>query len=219
MSDISFIVENDLKNYADLFREYCPHPLSVKKGTDLTKQCSVGGWLYYVLDGILKTYTTNSNSNQRIIDLMHAHTIVGMDCLDPNAKSIVSIACITDVIVLPFTPNILRRMIIDHPEFGFDMVCYYGRILRQVTYHSAVLAVGSRETRLANFLYLYTDTDYYKRTQEIRLSQEDLAASCGTSLSQVARTLRKLREQGIITTSNKRITIKDTEALKACCSF
>ena len=71
MSDKSFIVENELKKYADLFKRYCPPPLTVKKGTLLTRQCTTGGWLYFVLKGVLKTYTVNSSGNQRIIDLMY----------------------------------------------------------------------------------------------------------------------------------------------------
>ena len=219
MSDISFIVENELAEYADLFRQYCPPPLSVKKGTVLTKQCTSGGWMYFVLEGILKTYVEKNNGNQRIIDLMYENTIIGMDCLDVNSKAIVSIACITDAVVLPFTPATLKKMIEDHPDFGYIMVLYYGKVLRQVTYHSAVLGVGSRFGRVANFLYLYTDSDAYKKTQEVRLSQEDIAAACGTSLSNVARVMRKLREEGILSTSNKKITVIDKEALYKYCEF
>ena len=154
MSDKNFVMENELMEYADLFRKYCPPPLFVKKGTHLTRQCSTGGWLYYILDGILKTYTVNSRGNERIIDLMHENTVVGMDCLDPDTKAVVSIVCLTDAEVLPFTTDTLRRMIRENPDFGFAMVLYYGKVLRQVTYHSATLGVGSRSSRIANFLYL-----------------------------------------------------------------
>lgn len=219
MSDKNFVMENELMEYADLFRKYCPPPLFVKKGTHLTRQCSTGGWLYYILDGILKTYTVNSRGNERIIDLMHENTVVGMDCLDPDTKAVVSIVCLTDAEVLPFTTDTLRRMIRENPDFGFAMVLCYGKVLRQVTYHSATLGVGSRSSRIANFLYLYTDTETYKKTQEVRLSQEDLASACGVSLSQAARTLRKLREEGILSTSSKRISVLDREGLARHCDF
>ena len=60
MSDKSFIIENELKEYAELFKKYCPPPLSVKKGTILSRQCAAGGWLYFVLEGVLKTYIEDS---------------------------------------------------------------------------------------------------------------------------------------------------------------
>jgi CRP-like cAMP-binding protein len=49
---------------------------------------------------------------------------------------------------------------------------------------------------------------------ESTLSQQDLAASIGASRDAVAIELRKLREQGLITTGRRRIILRDLDALR-----
>jgi len=50
---------------------------------------------------------------------------------------------------------------------------------------------------------------------ETALSQEELAALCGASREAVARVLRDLREEGVLSTDRRRVTVLDLDALRA----
>ena len=108
--------------------------MSIPKGQRLCEQCSTRGWLYYILEGVAKVYLTTTDGNEHIVDFMKADTLIGMDCIDGGNRSVVSISGVTELRVLPFTPDMLRELILKNPELGFDLVVYYGEVLRQVAF-------------------------------------------------------------------------------------
>ena len=132
MNRIHFFVEGSLRKYRARFESVCPAPMTVPKGQDLLRQCVTQGWLYYILDGLAKVYVATSDGGEQIVEFMRQDTLIGMDCIDIENKSVVSIASVTEMHVLPFTPDILRKMIFQDPELGFDLVIYYGEVLREV---------------------------------------------------------------------------------------
>lgn len=217
MGNISFIFEDDFIKYRGMFEQYCPPPLTVKKGTDLCKQCYTSDWMYYLVDGVVKVYMTNYDGNERIIDYMRKNTLIGMDCVIPTLKSVVSISCVTDIHVLPFNADTLKKMLKKDSEFAYDLVLYYGKVLRQVTYHSGNLGISNLTARFANFLYLFTDTPEYEKNRRISMTQEEIAASINISRAQVAKMCSQFRKEGIIETGNRSIVISDLEKLRAYC--
>lgn len=219
MNNISFILENELDKYLDMFESFCPPPLTVSKGNDLLKQCETSGWMYYLIDGIAKVYVTSSLGNERIIDLMKGGTLIGMDCINPDFRSVVSIHAVTDIHVLPFNNDILRKMIHKNADFAYDLVLYYGKVLRQVTYNSGVLGITDPLIRFANFLYLFIDTGSYKNAGGVEMTQEEIAAAINISRAQVTKMCRKFRQEGIIQTGSRRITILDWDKLRSYCRF
>lgn len=217
MENISFVFEDDFIKYRGMFEKYCPPPLSVRKGTDLCKQCYTSDWMYYLVDGIVKVYVTNYNGNERIIDFMKENTLIGMDCVIPTLKSVVSISCVTDIHVLPFNADVLKKMLVENSEFAYDLVLYYGKVLRQVTYHSGNLGISNLTARFANFLFLFTDTPEFKAKGKITMTQEEIAASINISRAQVAKMCSHFRREGIIETGNRSIVITDLEKLRNYC--
>ena len=121
MNYINFIFENEIKKYQGLFESFCPPPLKVAKKTDLLKQCQTVGWLYYLIDGVVKVYITNYEGNEHIVDLMRGGTLIGMDCVTPGSRSVVSISALTDIRVLPFNMDILKKMLAKDP----DPICQF----------------------------------------------------------------------------------------------
>jgi CRP-like cAMP-binding protein len=217
MSNIRFVIENEFAKYYPLFEKFCPPPLLVPKNTDLCKQCRTGGWMYYMLDGVAKVYITNYDGSERIIDFMKAHTIIGMDCVIPGSKSVVSIVSITDIRVLPFNNEILKQMLDLDSEFAYDLVLYYGKVLRQVTYFSGNLGIRDLAMRLANFLFLFIDPSEDPNALKLTLTQDEIAEAINISRAQVAKILCLFRKKGWIKTGNHYIQIIDVEKLKKYC--
>lgn len=219
MNNINFIFENELKSYQSMFESFCPPPLIVSRGNNLLKQCQTTGWMYYMIDGVAKVYITSYDGNERIIDLMRGGTLIGMDCIVPGSRSVVSIYALTPIHVLPFNNDILKKMMEQSPQFSYDLLLYYGKVLRQVTYHSGALGINSPLIRFANFLYLFVDTPSYQSSQGIEMTQEEIAASINVSRAQVTKMCRQFRQEGIIKTGSRHIQILDWDKLRAYCKF
>ena len=134
VNSIHFFVEGSLRKYRPLFESVCPAPMMVPKGQNLCTQCYTHGWLYYILDGLAKVYISTSDGNEQIIDFMKQDTLIGMDCIDDENKSVVSITSVVDMHVLPFTADILKKLILQNPQLGYDLVVYYGEVLREVAF-------------------------------------------------------------------------------------
>lgn len=213
MGDIQFVFEGNFFRYRTLFQEMCPPPMTIRKGCVLCSQCQTSGWMYYMLDGISKVYITTNDGNERIIDFMKKDTLIGMDCINPKHRSVVSISSITDMQVLPFTPEMLKNMLLQNPELGFDLAVYYGEVLRQVAYTAGNMGITDLMGRLASFLLLFLDTPDYKKTQKITLTQEEIASFINVSRAQVAKMFARLRKEGIIATGNRYVMVLDQQRL------
>ncbi|WP_071432896.1 Crp/Fnr family transcriptional regulator [Angelakisella massiliensis] len=214
MGGIHFFVEGSLHKYRSLFEEVCPAPMTIPKGQTLCTQCCTHGWLYYILDGLAKVYITTSDGNEQIIDFMMRDTLIGMDCIDDEKKSVVSIASVTEMRVLPFTPEILRRIILDNPQLGFDLVVYYGEVLRQVSFMVGSLGHADLMVRLASFFLLFIDTPDYQQNHKILLTQQEIASCINVSRAQITKMYAQLRKEKVIDTGNHYVTILDEEKLQ-----
>ena len=214
MGGIHFFVEGSLHKYRSLFEEVCPAPMTIPKGQTLCTQCCTHGWLYYILDGLAKVYITTSDGNEQIIDFMMRDTLIGMYCIDDEKNSVVSIASVTEMRVLPFTPEILRRMILDNPQLGFDLVVYYGEVLRQVSFMVGRLGHADLMVRLASFFLLFIDTLDYQQNHKILLTQQEIASCINVSRAQIAKMYAQLRKEKVIDTGNHYVTILDEEKLQ-----
>ena len=214
MSSIRFFVEGSLRKYRELFESVCPAPMTIPRGQSLCTQCCTHGWMYYILDGLAKVYITTSDGNEQIIDFMKEDTLIGMDCVGDGSRSVVSITSMMDMRVLPFTPEILKRMILQNPELGFDLVVYYGEVLRQVSFLVGSLGHSNLMVRLASFLLLFVDTPEYQRTKKIYLTQQEVASSINVSRAQIAKMYGQLRKEGTIDTGNRYVTILNEKKLQ-----
>lgn len=196
MGGIHFFVEGSLHKYRSLFEEVCPAPMTIPKGQTLCTQCCTHGWLYYILDGLAKVYITTSDGNEQIIDFMMRDTLIGMDCIDDEKKSVVSIASVTEMAgCSPSLRKFLRRMILDNPQLGFDLVVYYGEVLRQVSFMVGSLGHADLMVRLASFFLLFIDTLDYQQNHKILLTQQEIASCINVSRRRLPKCTRSCEKK------------------------
>lgn len=219
MSKLCFIIENELADYRPMFEKFCLPPLTMRKGTDLCVQCRPNNWFYYLLEGTTRIYMNTYEGNERFLGFMKQDTIQGMGCIEPGAKSVISISAITDVQVLPFTSAILREMMAQDSDFAYQLLLYYSKILRTITYSSGCLGINNLHARLANFLFAFLETEDYRKTGRINMTQEEISAMINLSRAQVAKMLGQFRRENIILTGNRYLTVTDPDKLKEYCQL
>lgn len=219
MSQISYIFEDDFLPYRKLFLHACPPPLFMPKGTTICKRGHTRGWMYYLLNGMVKVYTTNFYGYDRHIGYMKKNTLFSLDCIEPDMTSVVNIESLTDINVLLFTGETIKKIMAKNASFAYDLVVYYCKITRQLAFDVENQSINDATTRLVNFLYLLTKSPGYEETQKIDLTQESLASAINSSRVHVSRICRELKNKGIIKIYSKGLSIEDSEELHSLRNF
>ncbi len=107
----------------------------------------------------------------------------------------------------------------ENPESLIHIVIGLGGRLREFVDNLGSLAVQSVEKRLARFLTKLGSQIGTKSEEglelNLHLTRQDLAEIIGTSFEVVERSLKKMREKGIISVAGKKIVILKPEELAA----
>lgn len=101
------------------------------------------------------------------------------------------------------------------PDFAEAMVRQYADFSSILLYDIINLAAQDSLTKICNYLYQY---EKLLKPHGIILTQSEIAANIGIPLLTLTRGLKKLREEGVVTTSRKEITVIDWQKLIAHCS-
>ena len=184
------------------------------RGNQVCKKGVTKGWMYYLSQGLLKVYSSNSYGYDRVIAFLKDDNIFGLDCLDPDQPSVVTIECVTDSWVMPLQSEMLTGIMRESPDFACDLVAYYAKVMRQLCFDTENQSINDAKVRLVNFLYLYAESSGDDR---IAMSQQDLAAAVNCSRSSIARICTQLKEAGLIRVHGRGLTVLDRERLKAFC--
>lgn len=135
-----------------------------------------------------------------------------------------SVTALTDLELHPIEPSLLVDTLGKCPRLGAALAWAAGRdeaILSEqvvrVGRRSAYERTGHIIVELLHRLRLVGEAD--QRSFELPLTQEVLADTLGLSIVHVNRTLRRLRENGLLTIKGDRVVIDDLEALISAAEF
>ncbi len=214
----SYLYQKDFLPYYELFKKHCPPPLSMPRGSIICQKGLTSRWMYYLTEGMMKVYYDNYNGNERILAYLKKNSIFGLDCFDPDKTSIVTIECLTDVWIMPFSSTTIKVMMDENKNFGYDLVKYYCKVMRQLCFDAENQSIQDATTRLANFLFLHTDKDN-DNFETIEMTQQDLASAVNCSRTTISRICSKFKDEGIIKIKGKGISIIDKVKLEKLCRF
>lgn len=212
----SYLFNADMAPYRELFQRYCPPPMLMPRGNRICKKGVTKGWMYFLCQGLLKVYPSNSYGYDRVIAFLKDDNLFGLDCLDPERTSIVTIECVTDSWVMPLQSGMIGAIMEENPGFTRDLVGYYAKVMRQLCFDTETQSIHDVKVRLSNFLYLYVETSGSDR---VNMSQQDLAAAVNSSRSSVARICNQLREKGVIQINGRGLTVIQLDGLRKFCSL
>ena len=213
---MSYLFKGDFSAYRSLFLENCPPPMLMPKGSRICKKGITRGWMYYLTEGLLKVYSSNFQGYERLVAFLREDSIFGLDCFDPTMPSIVTIECVSDAWVMPFQRETLKKVMEADENFAYDLVSHYSKILRQLCFDAENQSINDSGTRLANFLYLYVENS---QSRHVDMSQQELAAAVNCSRSSIARICNALKEEGIIETNGRGLTVVSKVRLEKLCHF
>ena len=187
--------------------------VDVPRGQQIFDDDSEQQRLGFLLSGTARVYLTGPDG--RILTVEHVRPGSMVTTLTPGVGQAVPTRteALTDCAVIEFRTATLMRMIRSDPSASLAISAEQSRRLDDVYREFAAFGFGSITERLAHIL-LETAIET-PRGLSAPLSQAQLAASLGTAREVVSRTLRTMREQGLVATRKGSIDLLDAGRLAA----
>lgn len=187
----------------------------VPAGTDFVRQGDPAAEAFTVLDGWAMRYILLPDGGRQIVDFCLPGDFVGFQAGDGEVHDY-SVQAITAVRVCSFARAPLLEGLAGHAEFAFRLACLSHR--DQVAAFRHLTSVGRRSARgriasLLLELFLRVRAQDDRAWVALPLTQEHIGDALGLTPVHVNRTLRRLREDGVVTLRDHRLTVHDLERL------
>jgi CRP/FNR family transcriptional regulator len=169
--------------------------------------------LYVVLQGSAKIHRVSPQGRQYIVRILQeGDTFAEVPAFDGGLNP-VNVETLETCRVWVMDGATLRALVLSHPQFAQKVLVNFGTMLRgmvQKVSEMAFYQVTHRLARLINEI----PTEDLSGASGAHWTQEQMAARLGTVREVVARSLRELERSGAIEVENRRITIRDADALQ-----
>jgi CRP-like cAMP-binding protein len=184
--------------------------------------------VYTLFDGCIKLYKTLHTGKMQAMRFALPGDFLGFQGDLCNAMHHGAQA-LTDCVLCAFPKAAVSRMLCECPEIATELIDKNARVM--ATCQEQLLSTGARNAiesiaftlvelnhRLKQFRVLRTESPALAGSG-IPMTQEDLADAVGLTPIHVNRTLRQLREMGMVFCAKGRIDVIDEEGLKDMARF
>ncbi|EIJ43071.1 cAMP-binding protein [Beggiatoa alba B18LD] len=189
----------------------------------LYREGELHGNIYTVFSGWIMLYKTLSNGGRQILRYVLPGDFIGFQA-DLQFPMNHSAQTLTDCTLCVFPrPNFLQ-MLQTNPELGLQIAWITARDMTLGQEYLVNIGRKNAKERLA-FLFLELYQRLRLRNPKITdsipfpMTQEDIADTLGLTLVHVNRTLRSLREEGLVNLSHHTLTILDYDQLSDITGF
>jgi CRP/FNR family transcriptional regulator, cyclic AMP receptor protein len=173
--------------------------------------------LYFVLKGKIKTYKTNEDGKELVIDLFSPGDFLGhIALLEGSAyKDTAEALAETELAVIP--KEDFDELINNNPEITKKFIQLLAKNISEKEEHLLGLAYNSLRKKVADALILL-QKKYQKKSDDnfsIDISRENLASIAGTATESLIRTLSDFRSEKMVDIVNGSIIITDQKKLES----
>jgi len=169
---------------------------------------------YVVLTGQLKLYRSSAEGKEQTLQLLGPGDPFGLctafatDSFPASAMAIME----SSVMLIPGT--VMETMARQEPAILFNIIQILSQRLKDSMALIEALALKELPGRLASFLmHDLAGNRSDQNTVELTISQRELAKILGATPEALSRTLKKMANDGILSTSGRTVAILDRKAL------
>lgn len=170
-----------------------------------------------ILAGWAMASASTSRGNQLILAIRGQGDLAGEFAAVDDRKRSTSVISIGQCRTVVIPGNTFRRFLTDHPQATFALLCSIVARLRDSDAERRALVSYTVVQRLARRLAELADGRGVATVEgieiDLRLPQQDLAASIGATREGAAKAMRVLRESGAVRTGQRRIVVTRRDLL------
>ena len=171
---------------------------------------------YVVVSGQLKLYRSSAEGKEQTLQLLGPGDPFGLCTAFATESFPASAMAIEDAAVLLIPGTIMEETARQEPALLFNIIQILSQRLKDSMALIESLALKEIPGRLASFLRhaLPKDSSDKNNAVELTISQRELAKIIGATPEALSRALRKMANDGILSTSGRVITILNHKALE-----
>ncbi len=196
-----------IKNKKDLF---------FKVGDDPLNNTDTARYFYFILDGKIKIYDIdfNTSKEQTLYLLSRGDMFDVVSLLDGKPNQYIS-EVLEDAHIVQIPLNDVKKMIDEDEKFKQYFYSYVASKLKSMENLAVSLSFYDVYQRVLQLFARFTQVEngIAKLNVIDNLKHEDIAAMVGSVRKVVNRSLQKLKKDGIIDISRKKIHIKNFQSL------
>jgi CRP-like cAMP-binding protein len=195
----------------------------VRRNRDIVTEGRSYEMMFVLLEGSAIRYRVLRDGRRQILNILLPGDFIGFPgCFFENA--LYAITALSDVVICPVPFTVLIGLFEARPRLAATI--FWSFACEAAIYAERLIDVGRRSAleRVAHFLLelltrLRTVGLGDENSYRMPLTQELIADALGLSVPHVNRTLRQLRDDGLVTIEEQRVVIKDIDAMSALADF
>ena len=175
--------------------------------------------LYVLCHGRIKVSRAGGNGREQILRLVDPGGVLGEEVLIEGARYVGTARALEDSLAAFVAREDLLRLLRTHDGLGVSLLFHLARELVSIQTHLTRVALADARSRLATLLLdlcgRYGQPGRGGTQLALNLSRSELAAMVGLTPETVMRLLSEFREEGILRTEGRAVTLLAPERLKA----
>ncbi|MBU3875426.1 Crp/Fnr family transcriptional regulator [Faecalicatena sp. AGMB00832] len=208
--------------YTQLYDYFLSQPHSVRtfhKGDYIWKPDEYIQKTYFILSGICVTSATHEDGYQKILYFHSVGSVFpGFHQSNFKIEKSLTTTALSDMDTLEFSRDDFYRMFQENQKLSAIAFESYAKYINLLIYETAHQEYNNSFIKLCNLLYLFSQNSPSGSSNHIDLTQENIADILTLNRVNVAKSLSRLRDEGIIISHRKWIEISDLERLRDYCS-
>lgn len=176
-------------------------------------------WVYFVIDGVVKTGTVSDDGKEVIKNVLYAGDMfgeLGLSGMQERPDFAASLKGEVEILRLPI--KIIRELINRNPAIGLRMIEKLGERITRSEKRLEQLVFDDARTRIIAFLLEQAEKNGKKFGDETLIrhgfTHQDMANITGTSRQLVTIILNELKKDNLINFDRSSILIRDVNQLK-----
>jgi CRP/FNR family transcriptional regulator, cyclic AMP receptor protein len=202
-------MEDLAKRAPDTFLEQDDILYSPKEGTER---------LFILKEGRVQLYEVNESGDEITLSVVEDGNVFGEMALTGQSLHGLYVRALTPSVVVSLRREELERLIMDTPEVGLRLVRELAQRLHDSEARYADMIAKDVPARLATQILTLVDSEGVVSSDSYRIpthyTHEQLASMIGCKRVAVTRAFRKLEEAGAVDLEDRRIVVRDLDALK-----
>lgn len=188
-----------------------------RKGEVLYSQGTVDSKFYFILDGRVQISALREDGTEFILEVMGHWAVCGEGAAFDRKPRFTSAVAIEETQTVEFDVNGFEEVFRQRPELAIALLRITALKQRILAVRAQYLASPKPEQRICELLSrlgdLYGVDEGKVKVFTITLTHEQIAAMTGASRVTVTRTLKRLKDEGVIGIRGKQFQIFDTARL------
>ncbi|MFD7590875.1 Crp/Fnr family transcriptional regulator [Kitasatospora sp. NPDC059811] len=203
----------------DLFSEQgAGSAVRFRAGQTIMHQGDLSDHVMMLRTGFAKRVIRCADDAEIVLGLFEPSQVIGEQAALDGLPRSASVVALTDVTAVAVSGDAFRALIGTHPAAASAVLGILGERIREADQGRLELATRTVACRVAARLVALAPrigaADEATGAVRLPLTQQDLAGWAGASREAVVRTLRRLRDEGVVTTERKTIIVHDLDALR-----